>query len=85
MVYIFYKRVNRKYAECQRCGKWGIKIELVRWVWPGESAYVSGHNANSEIYCSLNCAKKEQPWEDVKYIQVKHNTIAEINALGYPA
>lgn len=45
-MYLFYKRINRKYEECENCGKTGVKLV---------------------------------------FIQVRENTISEINGLGYPA
>jgi len=82
-MYLFYKRINRKYEECENCGKTGSRVMVVRWVEPGAYSYVAGHNAKPAFYCSLKCAREYE--EGGEFIQVKYNTINEINMLGYPA
>ena len=82
-MYLFYKRINRKYEECENCGKTGSRVMVVRWVEPNEYSYVAGHNACPAFYCSLQCAKENEG--EGEFIQVRENTISEINGLGYPA
>lgn len=82
-MYIFYKRVNRRNEECENCGKPGVRIMIVRWVYPGVGSYVAGININPTFYCSLQCARENE--DGGKFVQVKENTIDEINELGYIA
>lgn len=44
-----------------------------------------GHNADEEIYCSLACAKEKHDDGNAVFVCVRHNTINEINKLGFRA
>ena len=79
---VYYKRVNRKYLNCDNCGKGGVKYDVVRVVESGLT-YVADYNMEHSYYCSMKCLKESERGD--KNIRVKKNTIKEINAIGYPA
>jgi len=66
------------FMTCDSCGALGVKYETFHWVENG-CGYVSGHNADSEFYCSKKCMYKKETWpldeEDdvtIAFIQVKN-------------
>ncbi|MFA7019453.1 MAG: hypothetical protein WC239_10770 [Sphaerochaetaceae bacterium] len=80
---VFYKEVKRQNEECEHCHKQGVRYKVVRWVYPEGHSFVAGRNVSPSYYCSKNCMMEEEKEE--RYVKVRENSIAEINALGYQA
>ena len=57
-MYLFYKRINRKYEECENCGKTGSRVMVVRWV-ELSIFYVAGYNA-CPVFIVLSNGERER-------------------------